>query len=562
MIEDRSGAVPAQRGVVRLFSRPEPYVALFVMTVALMVAAVRIPPILDYPNHFARFFLLSGGIEQPFFGEAYAIDWSRARTNIGMDLLAHSIGPAIGPELLARASLFLAIVLPPLGAINLNRKIFGKGHPFHVAILFLAWSTTLTGGFINFQIGLGLALLFAVIDLQIGQHRVVVVNLWRMLACTLLTLDHIFAAGFYLVLSAGLELPSDFRALADFRTLRLAAVRIALAATAGLTPVATLVLSATGLPGNEAGIALVWNSPLLTLSNFLSAITSYLTFVDVVFLVPIIIVVVEARSRGAMRFHAGLLASSAFLLLLSALAPRHAMATGWICWRFPIMTLLAGAAAICPFPTLSGAARRRIITGMTATVFLRTAFIAVLWWQGNQDAKAVQQAVAKLPPNSKVLPLAHFSRHRAGLAHASRYFFWNEDTIRHLPALATVDSGAFVPTLFTAVGKQPLTVTDGFKDISVPEGNLLPVGALLCEDMHSFYLSFTPYISEWRQRFDYILIVNADMSDRFTGTRLPDGLSKVADTGFAALYAIDKSQSPPRFSLGSACPEQGTPYPS
>jgi hypothetical protein len=538
------------------------YIGFFVFAAAMLVIAVRIPPILDFPNHFARIFLISGGIDQPFFSNAYALDWSRARTNIGIDLLAYWIGPMVGPDPLARSLLFLAIVLPPLGAIALNRRLFGGGHPFHIAILFLAWSTTLIGGFINFQIGLGLALLFAVVDLKIGQRRLILINLWRIAACLVLTLDHIFAAGFYLVLSAGLELPSHFRDFADRRVLAAKTARIALAGIAGLTSIAALILSAEGLPGDEKGIGLAWNSPLSALSNFLSAISSYFTLTDVVLFIPILIIVIEARSRRQIRFHAGLLIATSFLLVLSMVAPRHAMGTGWISWRFPIMTLLTAAAAICPFPGASGRIRGRLVAASAATVFLRTAFVACVWWQGNQDAVAVQNVLADLPPGSKVLPISHFPAHRSGWQHANRYFFQGEDTIRHLPILATLDAGAFVPTLFTAIGKQPLQVIGEFRSMAIPEGNLLSPGALFCPNMQAFYAPFTPYLADWRQKFDYLLVINADLPDMFVGSALPSGLKEVANASFAALYAMDKTGITPRFGAQGECPAAQAAYPN
>ncbi len=552
---DASSAVP-RRTVESgsLFIRPSLYIALFVLAAAILVAAFRIPPILDFPNHFARIFLISGGIDQSFFHEAYALDWSRARTNIGIDLLAYWLGPVVGPDLLARSLLFLAIILPPLGAIALNRRLFGGAHPFQVAILFLAWSTTLVGGFINFQIGLGLALLFAIADLKIGPDRLILINAWRMVACFLLTLDHVFAAGFYLVLSAGLELPARFCDFADRRALVTSTQRIVLAGAAGLLPIAGLVFSASGLPGGDQGGGFAWNTPLLALSNFLSAVASYSSAADVVLFAPIVVVIVEARSRKNIRSHAGLLVSTAFLLVLSMLAPRHAMGTGWISWRFPIMTLLAGAAAICPFPDAKGRLRGWLFTGTVTAVFLRTVLIATLWWQGDKDATAVQRVLAALPPNTNVLPVANLGEQRANWRHASRYFFWGQDTFRHLPALATLDAGAFVPTLFTAVGKQPLVVRDAFRDISVPEGNLLPIGALFCEDLRSSYLPFAPYLKDWRRRFDYVLVLNADHPDLTDGSNLQYGLNKIADSGFAALYALDKTNSQTQPKQTEHCP--------
>ncbi|MCM5553604.1 hypothetical protein [Pleomorphomonas sp. NRK KF1] len=545
VIKEQSALPRAQLPYNSLLMHSGFYVALFVLAVAVLVAIFRVPPILDYPNHLARIFLLAGGLDQPFLSSAYAVDWSQARTNIGIDLLAYWLGPLIGPEVLARSLLFLAIVLPPLGAIMLNRALFGKDHPFQIAILFLAWSTTLIGGFINFQIGLGLAFLFALLDLRVGQRRLLFISLWRAVACFVLTLDHVFAAGFYLVLSAGLELPRHFRDFANRRKLGAAASRIVLAGVVGLAPIVALVFSAKGLPGDGQAVNLTWNTPLLALSNFLSAITSYSTPLDVALFVPIALIIVEARSRHKIAVHFGLLISVSFLFVLSLLAPRHAMGTGWISWRFPIMTLLAGAAAVRPFPDAHGSMRRWLIGATASAVFARTLAVAVFWWQGEQDVTAVQRAIAALPPNSSVLPVAHQHPNPTAWLHASRSFFWGQDTIRHLPTLATSQRGAFVPTLFTATGKQPLVVTDKFRDISVPEGNLVSTGALLCESVRNAYLPFAPYLADWRDRFDYVLVVNADYPDRYVGSVMPDGLTRISDAGFAALYAVDKTTPAP-----------------
>jgi len=101
-----------------------------------------------------------------------------------------------------------------------------------------------------------------------------------------------------------------------------------------------------------------------------------------------------------------------------------------------------------------------------------------------------------------------------------------------------------VPTVFTAKGKQPLTVLPPWSDIAVPEGNLLSVGLLDCPDEIGTVSSFAPYLVNWRQRFDFILLVNADVEDRFDGT-IPSGVRLAAETPFAKLYAIDKAFVPP-----------------
>ncbi|MGO7785768.1 hypothetical protein ACC717_37960, partial [Rhizobium ruizarguesonis] len=78
---------------------------------AALVLLFPFPPILDYPNHYARIWLLSGGIGEQPFPEIYAVDWNRTFNNVGIDVLATWLGPLVGADRLARALIFLAIVL-------------------------------------------------------------------------------------------------------------------------------------------------------------------------------------------------------------------------------------------------------------------------------------------------------------------------------------------------------------------------------------------------------------------------------------------------------------------
>ena len=114
---------------------------------ALPVALVHVPPLLDYPNHFARLWLLAGGIEQPPISAMYAADWSVALTNIGVDLIAATLGRVIGADLLGHLLVAAALILPPLGAILLNCAVFGGWHWWQVGFPILAWNSTLLAGF-------------------------------------------------------------------------------------------------------------------------------------------------------------------------------------------------------------------------------------------------------------------------------------------------------------------------------------------------------------------------------------------------------------------------------
>lgn len=78
-----------------------------------------------------------------------------------------------------------------------------------------------------------------------------------------------------------------------------------------------------------------------------------------------------------------------------------------------------------------------------------------------------------------------------------------------------------------------------WSDIAVPEGNLFPISLLDCPDEISAFSGIAPYLKDWRHRFDFVLLINADAEDRFGGV-VPQGVKLAAETPFAKLYAIDK----------------------
>ncbi|MDQ0456366.1 hypothetical protein [Rhizobium paknamense] len=514
-------------------------IAAFLLLTTILIACFPFPPLLDFPNHYARMWLLAGGIDQAPFPAIYEVDWHRAVTNVGIDLMARWIGPVLGVSLLAHCLLFLAITLPPLGAIALNSSLFGRAHLWQIAILFLAWCATLIGGFINFQIGLGLALLLAALDHRLAARKPAVVFMVRVLAAFLLTIVHIFATGFYLALLWGLAFGSTMEPWRQ-RTARLAALRrIGMATLAVVLPV--LLIAAQGQPTPDAnqGMAM-WNAnPVLIALNLLTMISTYIPVVDVLFAIPIILIVTRALKARQYRIHAGLCLATLGLLLLATLSPRHIMATGWISWRFPIMAALTGMAMLLPWPLL--APRRTLLLAMIVciAVFGRSGWIGYNWWRGNKDAQAVLTVLSHVPPGAAILPLTHIPDNRP-LEFPSRYYAWNEDTFRHLATLAVPFSNAFVPTIFTAKGKQPLAVKDPWSRIAVPEGSLMTSAVLTCPHLLQEALIEVPYLRHWQQDFDYVLILNTDIADVFGGNAVPQALKPVAQTDFAQLYVIDK----------------------
>lgn len=529
---------------------------VFILFVAALCAAFPFPPVLDFANHYARLWLLAGGIKQAPFNDIYQLDWTRSFTNIGMDLLAVSLGPVLGVPLLAKILLFLAILLPPFGAICLHLVIFGRLCLWQIGVLFFAWCSTLIGGFINFQLGLGFALIFAALEFKLflqKDHRrdlafCGIHSLYRVLIVIFLTLTHIFAVGFYLAVICGLEAGFSGVHWRHKTKLRQWLLRVVWAVILVAATVYVLSIPATPLP--ESGhMQTVWNArPITQVLNILSALTTYVSVLDVLFALPIFFIGyigmrknhAQRQNGAAQTLHAGLMLTMLLLLALSCLSPRHVLATGWISWRFPIMMCLVLMAMIQPWPRPDRGQILAITAALCIAVFGRSLWIGENWRRAAPDVDNVISLLAHVPQGARVLPLSN-ALPNGYIPYAHRYFSWREDVFRHWATLAVPYAHAFVPTIFTAKGKQPLMVKPAFAEIAVPEGSLYPPAVLLCPMLMQLASHDAPYLTLWQSRFDYALLLNADQPDAYLSPRPIPGLSLIAETPFAKLFKIDRN---------------------
>jgi hypothetical protein len=228
------------------------------------------------------------------------------------------------------------------------------------------------------------------------------------------------------------------------------------------------------------------------------------------------------------------------MILLAILAPSRAAGATWVDRRFPIMALLCLLSAMQLrrfLPTRFGLAVGVASLGLAS---LQSLWIAWNWRAMERDMDAVRQVVASVPPGAAILPLQHDpSLALKWHAPAGRYMFGVGDaTFRHYDTLAVPERHAFVPNLFSARGLQPLKVSGAWDAVVEHNGgDLASVSALTRNPLPDE----ASYIPGWRRRFDYVLVMNADMPDQAGPFRPPPGLTLVAASRFAQLWKIEGS---------------------
>lgn len=221
---------------------------VLLLCLAAPMALVPVPALLDYPNHLARIWLLGGGVEEWPFPGIYRVEWS-ALTNVGIDLLAVPMTRLLPVETVGRVFFYLGAALPVLGAVALNRAVFGGLSWWQLGFGAAAWHLTILAGFMNFNIGLGLALLAAAADPWVARRGAAPGFLLRFVMAFGLALVHAFAIFFYAALLCGLALGLLSRRLLTRSGFQEWALRVLRVAAPPVAALALLLLLAPALPG-------------------------------------------------------------------------------------------------------------------------------------------------------------------------------------------------------------------------------------------------------------------------------------------------------------------------
>ncbi len=540
LLPGESPTAPA--GFVRLA------VALALAALLVPVLVAPVPPLLDYPNHLARIWLLGGGADMAPVSGMYRIAWDTL-TNIGIDLLAVLLTRPFDYETVGRIFVAAAALLVPLGGVLLWRAIHGRVHFWQLSFVLFAWGAGLLSGFLNFEIGLGLAMLAASCDPALARRGAVSLAAVRMACAALLILVHVFAFVFYAALLCAVCLGPEFGAFTRRKAASGIARSLAVAAVTLAVPAVLILVLGPHLPGGHSGNTLpaVWSdfragfaqlraAPAEKLKAAFASIRTYANWLDGLALAMLVLPVLGSLALRRLAVHAGMLLVSLGLLACYVAFPAYLAATDAVDVRFAFMAPLVLLAGLRP--DLPSRAVRAAAASLLVVSSLRTGVMAWVWHERQADVAALSRALALVPQGAAILPLEHDAPGAKG-GPVGRYTAMHAPSYRHLPTLALPWRQAFVPTLFAFRGKQPITILPPWDAISEPNGGFVAHGQALVDPARfAAALKGAPYLAAWRERFDFALVVNADMPDEDGPAVLPPGLELLSDQGFAQLYRI------------------------
>lgn len=341
--------------------------ALVVICTALVVPlfVATIPPLPDYPDHSTGFAVLAQLLPLPVAGKTH---------------------------------LALALLLPLLGTVALHDAIFEKRSWWPLASAIVVYNTALLAGFVNFAVGIGLALLGAACWVRLRRHAGRQVAVGALSAAVIFFINS-FGGGFLLLLIAGFEL-REMRLAPSARPIAPRAAKLAATALPlMLLDIAALLVSGRATPAVAFAKEWSWLSSVDLFHETLGAAASFFTYdagADLLILIAVAAALAALSLARKLAF-AWPIVIAAALMLVYPFMPGLFADGGWIDIRLPV---LAG------FLLFAGITPRRL--GRRETAVLGLAFAALivarlgvitLAWQGqNADLADINEVTAPAEP--------------------------------------------------------------------------------------------------------------------------------------------------------------------
>lgn len=408
---------------------------------SLPVLWTEIPPLLDYPNHLARLYLLSDGRAAEQLRQYYAIDW-QVVPNLAMDLLIPPLARLMPLSAAVKLFIIVSFALIAAGTALVHRAHTGRWSIWPLFVFLFLYGQIFLLGFLNYLFGLGLALiafsLWIACEKRAGALRLAISSGFALA----LFFAHLMACALYGIMVMSYELGAVLRERP--RRLSRLPLRLALAGIPFLPPLALLfaksqehLISQLQFPGFDeklyyvGAVFDVYSPTFSTISLAILGLAACLGVATCRLIIPIT------------------MAIPLIVLSLAFIAAPHAVIgeSGGVAQRLPVLIFFLLPAAV----SASGALRRWMAQAAALiglSLFVVHLALVVVQWQRADAGYARRIAVLDRVPEGARLAIAH----PENVSSASL-------PLLHFAMLAIPRRHAFVPLLFATPGQQIVRIT-------------------------------------------------------------------------------------------------------
>jgi len=490
---------------------------------ALLLAPLLItsvPPILDYPNHLARLMLLNAGPDDAVLGPLFEPRWTII-PNLAIDVIGTPLLRLLPVHAAGRCLLGGILLLNLAGVIALHRALFGRRSYWPLGSALVAYNSTFLLGFMNWQIGSGLAMLAAAGWLTWRERWPAATIVAASAASAVLFFCHLMGVVFFLLLIGGAEAHAGWRS------------RRILLRAAGLLPVVAgpvVLWQQTAL--REAPAAVHWMSLYDKTVQIASPFINYVLPLDLISTVLVYGGIIIGIAAGWLVLAPRAAVAAVLVTAACAILPFDLKSASFLDTRAAIMLGFLAFAAVDPIGPRPGT-WRLVAAGCAALFVARMAVVADAWTGHRRDLQQLRAVIASVPPGATVFVTNVPPDEAPAYWDAGPRGRHLSNTLRaeyHLPALLLIERGAFWPGLFANPAQQPIRLRPAYAALARAARDI---------PSHAQVVAKPDSALPALRAFDFVLMLEADADPNLAGF-VPRCLVLAARTDFAALFRVHR----------------------
>ncbi len=415
------------------------------------------PPLLDWPNHLARAYVLAWYAKVPEFQNAFEVRWE-VLPNLGVDILGTVLLYWLPYSLANKIILSLALLLFVAGCIWVSLGFHQRVSLTTVLALYFAYNFMFLYGFMNYVLGLGLFLLAYGYWLRSEPNpspKGVVLLAILSLACFFIHLS----AFVFLILALGTHVS------ASLVQRKLTLTQIAYVAASVTLPTVLFAIYNLKYSERDNSLDLRWEGIQSKLKGFAYLFASYDFGVDVLFAGLLLLLLLwSLRSLRVKPHWVG--AVVGFVYMLSFLAfPTAGYAGTWaIDRRFvvPAIVVTLLSVGLLHFPV------RKYLLLLTLATTLVIVRVGWIWSQWSPLSESIHQQVNLF---RRVFSRGDWIYPVVMLERQDKRSWVKQMAFGHVICYAVITRSAITPSLFAYEGQQPIRFRDprtGYTEIFPP----------------------------------------------------------------------------------------------
>jgi hypothetical protein len=404
---------------------------------AIPVFSVKVPPLVDYPDHLARMYLLSELPRDAMLSQFYLINW-HILPNLAMDIVVPPFVHLFDIFLAGKIFILLAFTLLATGVQAISYALHEKRNVAGLAVFLFLYNEIFLYGILNYIFGLGLALWGIAAWFWLKHARPLTRALVSLIFVTALFFCHLFALGLY-----GLVLLSD-EVLAVIAARRGAAARAPgwPELTVFALPFAIALVLLLMSPTTDFATIVQWKF-LNKHTGVYWVIKNYYLLLDVAVGATVLAAAIWGSWRRVLVVHPIGWCVMVAGAIVFVLMPTVLFSSGFADHRLPIGVLFV-VLGFSRWEARSTAERRAFIGVVVAMTLVRLAAIEYTWLSFDRVYADLEQSFQSIPVGARVLDVA---ADRPAMRRTMQV------PLSHAVSLATIDRGVFVATNFTHPGK-------------------------------------------------------------------------------------------------------------